>query len=134
MKQQSETCNVVTKALHARWKRLATINKPIQEPPSPAPGWHDPKLFPELDVQQVPMEVVDGSVGVPAADPVEAEREEEGAGSVGSAGVPAADPKMETKEEKDTGSVGSAGVPATDPAPDEAVESEFEPDWKATRK
>ena len=65
---------------------------------------------------------------------MEAEREEEGAGSAGSAGVPAADPKMET-EEKDTGSVGSAGVPATDPAPDEAVEeSEFEPDWKATRK
>ena len=79
------------------------------------------------------MEVVDGSVGVPAADPVEAEREEEGAGSVGSAGVPAADPKMET-EEKDTGSVGSAGVPATDPAPDEAAEeSEFEPDWDDPR-
>ena len=32
---------------------LATVNEPTQEPPSPAPGWHDPKLFPEFDQETI---------------------------------------------------------------------------------
>ena len=91
-------------------QELAQIEEPIEEPPKPAPGYHDSKAFPELDEQRVPIAVGgdggdggDGSAGVPTADAgMEAEMEVEGAGSAGSAGVPAADPAPEgaTQEEE----------------------------------
>ena len=44
-------------------EELAQIGEPIEEPPKPAPGYHDSNAFPELDEQKVPIEADDGSAG-----------------------------------------------------------------------
>ena len=66
-------------------QELAQIEAPIEEPPRPAPGYHDSNALPELDEQRVPIAAVGGDGG-------DGGDGSEGAGSAGSAGVPAADP------------------------------------------